>query len=66
MRWDFYSNERQCGTFNAEPFILPNPGGEPKPSNGPMHDRGTTIPPDGKLGATPRSNDLGQAARLGL
>lgn len=59
MRWDFYSNERQCGTFNAEPFILPNPGGDPK-KPGPMHDRGTTIPPDGKLGrvrspAEPRS-----------
>jgi len=50
MRWDFYNNERQCGTFNAEPFILPNPGGDPKPSpGGPLHDRGT-IPPDGKMG----------------
>jgi TonB family protein len=50
LRWDFYNNERQCGTFNAEPFILPNPGGEPKPSpGGPLHDRGT-IPPDGKMG----------------
>jgi TonB family protein len=52
LRWDFYSNERQCGTFNAEPFILPNPGGDPK-KPGPMHDRGTTIPPDGKLGFAP-------------
>lgn len=50
VRWDFYSNERQCGTFNAEPYILPNPGGDPNPSPGPLHDRGTTIPPDGKLG----------------
>ena len=50
LRWDFYNNERQCGTFNAEPFILPNPGGDPKPSpGGPLHDRGT-IPPDGKMG----------------
>jgi TonB family protein len=49
VRWDFYNNERQCGTFNAEPFILPNPGGDPKPSPGPLHDRGG-IPPDGKLG----------------
>ncbi len=22
MHWGFYRNERQCGTFNAEPFIL--------------------------------------------
>jgi TonB family protein len=49
VRWDFYNNERQCGTFNAEPFILPNPGGQPKPSPGPLHDRGG-VPPDGKLG----------------
>ncbi|MET0386525.1 MAG: TonB family protein [Polyangiales bacterium] len=49
LRWDFYNNERQCGTFNAEPFILPNPGGDPKTPSGPYHDRGT-IPPDGKLG----------------
>jgi TonB family protein len=55
MRWDFYSNERQCGTFNAEPFILPNPGGDPK-KPGPMHDRGTTIPPDGKLGVIPHTH----------
>jgi len=25
LRWGFYRNERQCGTFNAEPYILPNP-----------------------------------------
>ncbi|HEY2732353.1 MAG TPA: TonB C-terminal domain-containing protein [Polyangiales bacterium] len=49
VRWDFYNNERQCGTFNAEPFILPNPGGDPKPAPGPLHDRGG-VPPDGKLG----------------
>lgn len=49
VRWDFYNNERQCGTFNAEPYILPNPGGEPKPAPGPLHDRGG-VPPDGKLG----------------
>jgi TonB family protein len=65
MRWDFYSNERQCGTFNAEPFILPNPGGEPK-KPGPMHDRGTTIPPDGKLGTAPDSQVEPRSARLGL
>jgi TonB family protein len=62
LRWDFYSNERQCGTFNAEPFILPNPGGDPK-KPGPMHDRGTTIPPDGKLGLVPHNPER---AQLGL
>lgn len=25
VHWGFYRNERQCGPFNAEPFILPNP-----------------------------------------
>ncbi|QQR89149.1 MAG: TonB C-terminal domain-containing protein [Myxococcales bacterium] len=27
LHWAFYRNERQCGTFNAEPYILPNPPG---------------------------------------
>ena len=49
LRWDFYNNERQCGTFNAEPFILPNPGGDPKPKPGLLHDHGS-VPPDGKMG----------------
>lgn len=25
FHWGFYRNERQCGTFNARPYILPNP-----------------------------------------
>ncbi len=25
IHWAFYRNERQCGTFNAEPYILRNP-----------------------------------------
>jgi len=29
FRWGFYRSERQCGTFNAEAYILPNPK-EPK------------------------------------
>jgi TonB family protein len=33
VRWGFYRSERQCGPFNVEPFILPNPGGTP-PSPG--------------------------------
>lgn len=63
MRWDFYNNERQCGTFNAEPFILPNPGGDTKPSpGGPLHDRGT-IPPDGKMGQRKRGASSTVAAQ---
>jgi TonB family protein len=26
IHWGFYRSERQCGTFNAEPFILSAPG----------------------------------------
>jgi hypothetical protein len=40
VHWGFYRNERQCGTFNARPFILPNPPGTPKPGNGPLQDPG--------------------------
>ncbi len=29
LHWGFYRNQRQCGTFNAEPYILPNPPGTP-------------------------------------
>jgi len=29
FHWGFYRNQRQCGTFNAEPYILPNPRGTP-------------------------------------
>ena len=27
FHWGFYRNQRQCGTFNAEPYIIPNPRG---------------------------------------
>jgi TonB family protein len=40
VHWGFYRNERQCGTFNARPYILPHPPGTPKPGNGPLHDPG--------------------------
>jgi TonB family protein len=50
MHWAFYRNERQCGTFNAEPYIMPNPGsptpGHPAPG-APLHprdDRGDATP----------------------
>ncbi len=29
LHWSFYRNARQCGAFNAEPFLLPNPPGAP-------------------------------------
>jgi outer membrane biosynthesis protein TonB len=48
FRWGFYRNERQCGTFNAEPYILPNAGAPAAPAPGPMHDSGES--PDSKLG----------------
>jgi hypothetical protein len=51
MHWAFYRNERQCGTFNAEPYIMPNPGsptpGRPAPSSpagGLRDDRGDATP----------------------
>ncbi len=57
VRWGFYRNERQCGTFNARPYILPHPPGTPKPGKGPLHDPGErhgapAIPPagEGELG----------------
>jgi hypothetical protein len=39
FHWGFYRNERQCGTFNAEPYILPNPPGTPAGGGGPLRDR---------------------------
>jgi len=34
FHWGFYRNERQCGTFNAEPYILRNPPGTPGRQDG--------------------------------
>ena len=59
VHWGFYRNERQCGTFNAQPFILPHPGGKPEPSN-PLRDEpdrqrqpATYEPDEGELGLIP-------------
>jgi hypothetical protein len=56
FHWGFYRNERQCGTFNAQPFILPHPGGKPDPAN-PLRDEpdrqgppATYEPEEGELG----------------
>jgi TonB family protein len=52
VHWDFYNNERQCGTFNAEPYILPMPDRKTPPAPGPLHDNGDA-PAKGKLGLAP-------------
>ena len=44
MHWSFYRNTRACGTFNAEPYILPRPGERQRPAPGPTEDR----PPPGR------------------
>lgn len=46
MHWAFYRNERQCGTFNAEPYILPDPpDSAPSVHDGMFQDR----PADGAV-----------------
>ena len=34
FHWGFYRNQRQCGTFNAEPYIVPHPRGMPAKEHG--------------------------------
>ncbi len=34
FHWGFYRNQRQCGTFNAEPYILRNPRDVSVPQDG--------------------------------
>jgi TonB family protein len=66
VHWGFYRNERQCGTFNARPFILPHPGETPAPGETPLHDEGEDSAPrgpvfdgdEGELGAAPRPRVL--------
>ena len=31
LRWGFYRNQRKCGVFNVEPYILKAPGARPEP-----------------------------------
>lgn len=50
VRWGFHRDHRQCGTFNAEPFILPAPGASPPRSSPPP----------------PSTTDEGPPARLGM
>ena len=50
FHWGFYRNQRQCGTFNAEPYILPNPRGTPARGDGltDSPDWETVVPADAK------------------
>ncbi|MGB5547473.1 MAG: hypothetical protein WBM74_12945 [Polyangiales bacterium] len=50
FHWGFYRNQRQCGTFNAEPYILPNPRGGKGRQNGltDAPDWDTVVPGDAK------------------
>ena len=50
FHWGFYRNQRQCGTFNAEPYILPNPRGMPARGDGltDAPDWETVVPGDAK------------------
>lgn len=59
FHWGFYRNQRQCGTFNAEPYILPNPRGtRPQgPSDAP--DWETVVP----SGAQPTWRTRGEESR---
>lgn len=50
FHWGFYKNQRQCGTFNAEPYILPNPPGTPVRRDGltDAPDWDTVVPSDAR------------------
>jgi hypothetical protein len=66
VRWAFYRNERQCGTFNAEPYILPRPPVVPGSSpDGAFVDRpegGGIIPRDARPAA--EEGPRGERARV--
>jgi hypothetical protein len=50
FHWGFYRNQRQCGTFNAEPYIVPNPRGMPARKDGltDAPDWETVVPADAR------------------
>jgi hypothetical protein len=50
FHWGFYRNQRQCGTFNAEPYILPHPRGMPEQEHGltDAPDWETVVPADAR------------------
>ena len=54
VRWGFHRDHRQCGTFNAEPFILPAPGAAPSRTPAPTTPSPTTDEgPPARLGFAP-------------
>ena len=64
VHWSFYRNERACGTFNAQPYILPHPPGTPDtpsplrdepPSD--QHPPANYQPHDGELGMLLQGTD---------
>ena len=61
MRWGFYRNWRQCGTFNVEPYILTDIPGGIEPIDGDKDvakapEKGTTpVTPIGELDREPAS-----------
>ncbi len=61
LHWALNRDERHCGTWNAEPYILPHPPDSPPMRLGPMRDAppGGVIPrdsrPAGETGSLPRS-----------
>lgn len=59
FHWGFYRNQRQCGTFNAEPYILPNPRGTPGRREGLTDepDWDTVVPADARPTWQPPDDD---------
>ncbi|MEZ4367714.1 MAG: hypothetical protein R2939_15770 [Kofleriaceae bacterium] len=55
LRWAFYRNWRQCGTFNVEPYILTDIPGGIEPIAGGGATRGTTTVTPDAGGQGPRS-----------
>lgn len=53
VRWGFHRDHRQCGTFNAEPYILPAPGGATPTRTPPVPPRTTDEGPPERLGRAP-------------
>ncbi|MBK8172603.1 MAG: hypothetical protein IPK60_20010 [Sandaracinaceae bacterium] len=54
IHWAFYRSERQCGTFNAEPYILPHPPeSAPSVHDGMFQDQPAS---GGVIQARPRSS----------
>jgi hypothetical protein len=62
FHWGFYRNQRQCGTFNAEPYILPNPRGTPGRRDGltDAPDWDTVVPADAKPTWRTRDEENGE------